>query len=262
MTGDGVNDAPALRQAEVGIAVSTATDIAKSAASVVLTEPGLTHIVVLVEQGRAIYQRILTWIINKISRTILKAAVVALAFVVTGKFVVSTFAMLVLVFLTDFAKVALATDHVRLSPKPETWKIGGFIAVSVVLGVAMVAETLLLLFLGWDSLGLGSHEETLSTFSFLALLYFAVFSVVSARERHWFWSTAPSKTLMAALAANALVGIILTLVGIPGLSALPWWLTLAVFGYAMVACLVVNDALKVMLIRWLVPSGVHPSSRI
>ena len=206
MTGDGVNDAPALRQAEVGIAVSTATDVAKGAASVVLTEPGLTNIVALVEQGRTIYQRILTWIINKISRTILKAAFVAIAFVVTGKFVVSAFAMLLLVFMTDFAKIALATDHVQPSKKPETWNIGGFIAVSVVLGVAMVAEALLFLWLGWSRFGLATNDNALYTFSFLMLLYFAVFSVVSARERRWFWTTMPSKTLLAALVADALVG--------------------------------------------------------
>jgi plasma-membrane proton-efflux P-type ATPase len=249
MTGDGVNDAPALRQAEVGIAVSTAIDVAKGAASVVLTEPGLTNIVALVEQGRTIYQRILTWIINKISRTILKAAFVAIAFVVTGKFVVSAFAMLLLVFMTDFAKIALATDHVRSSKAPETWNIGGFITVSVVLGVAMVAEALLLLWVGWSRFGLASSDDALYTFSFLTLLYFAVFSIVSARERRWFWATMPSKTLMAALTLNVLAGTVLTLVGLPSLRPLPWGQTLAIFGYAMIACLVVNDVVKVTMIK-------------
>ena len=250
MTGDGVNDAPALRQAEVGIAVSNATDVAKGAASVVLTEAGLTNIVTLVEQGRTIYQRILTWIINKISRTILKAAFVAIAFVVTGKFVVSAFAMLLLVFLTDFAKISLATDNVRPSKKPETWNIGGFITVSVVLGVAMVAEALFLLWIGWTKFGLATNNNVLYTFSFLMLLYFAVFSVVSARERHWFWSSLPSKTFMAALAADAVAGTVLTFVGLKGLAPLPWWQTLAVFVYAMVSCLVLNDAVKVAMIKW------------
>jgi H+-transporting ATPase len=250
MTGDGVNDAPALRQAEVGIAVSTATDVAKGAASVVLTEAGLTNIVALVEQGRTIYQRILTWIINKISRTILKAAFVAVAFVVTGKFVVSAFAMLLLVFLTDFAKISLATDNVRPSKKPETWNIGGFIAVSVVLGVAMVAETLILLWIGWKKFGLATNNNALYTFSFLMLLYFAVFSVVSARERHWFWATLPSKTFLFALAADAITGTTLTFVGLPGFMPLPWRQTLAVFVYAMVSCLVLNDAVKVAMIKW------------
>ena len=256
MTGDGVNDAPALRQAEVGIAVSTATDVAKGAASVVLTEPGLTNIVALVEQGRTIYQRILTWIINKISRTILKAAFVAIAFVVTGKFVVSAFAMLLLVFMTDFAKISLATDNVRPSKKPETWNIGGFITVSVVLGIAMVVETLLLLWVGWLHFGLATNNNALYTFSFLLLLYFAVFSVVSARERSWFWATLPSKTFLLALAADALTGTVLTFVGLPGLKPLPWWQTVAVFVYAMVACLGLNDAGKVAMIKWRVPSAV------
>ncbi len=256
MTGDGVNDAPALRQAEVGIAVSTATDVAKGAASVVLTEPGLTNIVELIEQGRTIYQRILTWIINKISRTILKAAFVAIAYVVTGKFVVSAFAMLLLVFMTDFAKISLATDHVRPSRKPETWNIGGFIMVSVVLGIAMVAEALLLLWIGWSRFGLGTNDNALYTFSFLTLLYFAVFSIVSARERHSFWSTMPSKTLLVALTADALIGTVLTFVGIQGLAPLPWWQMLIIFVYAMVACLMVNDTIKVALIKWRFPSAV------
>ncbi len=260
MTGDGVNDAPALRQAEVGIAVSTATDVAKGAASVVLTEPGLTNIVALVEQGRTIYQRILTWIVNKISRTILKAAFVAVAFVVTGKFVVSVFAMLLLTFMTDFAKIALATDHVRPSKNPETWNIGGFVAVSVVLGVAMVAETLLLLWFGWARFGLATNDNALYTFSFLMLLYFAVFSVVSARERHAFWSTLPSKTLVAALVADAFIGTILTRVGLPGLVPLPLEQTLAIFVYAIVSCLVVNDALKIVMIKWRVPKAVIRAS--
>jgi H+-transporting ATPase len=248
MTGDGVNDAPALRQAEVGIAVSSATDVAKGAASVVLTEPGLTNIVALVEQGRAIYQRILTWVINKISRTIMKSTFVAIAFVVTGQFVVSAFAMLLLVFMTDFAKIALATDQVRPSDRPETWNIGGFIAVSAALGLAMAAEALFALWVGWSRFGLRLDPAALHTFSFLTLLYFAVFSIVSARERRWFWATLPSTTLLAALTADTLVGTTLTFAGLPGLSPLPGGQTLAILAYAMVCCLVVNDSVKVLMI--------------
>jgi len=256
MTGDGVNDAPALRQAEVGIAVSTATDVAKSAASVVLTEPGLRNIVALVEQGRTIYQHVLTWIINKISRTILKSAFVAIAFIVTGQFVVSAFAMLLLVFVLDFATIALATDRVRPSKKPETWAIGGFVAVSIVLGVAMVAETLFFLWIGWSRFGLATDSNALNTFSFLTLLSFSVFTSASLRERRRFWATLPSKTFAAGLIAGALTGTILTRVGLPGLLPMSWSQTLAIFAYAMVSCLVVNDAVKVEMLKRLVPTAV------
>ncbi len=220
MTGDGVNDAPALRQAEVGIAVSAATDVAKGAASVVLTEPGLTNIVALVEQGRMIYQRILTYIINKISRTILKTAFVAIAFMVTGKFIMSAFAMLLLIFVTDFAKISLATDRVRPSKKPETWNIGGFITVSVVLGTLMVAESLLVLWSCWSPFGLATSDDALYTFSFLTLLYFAAFSIVSARERRWFWATMPSRAVVIAAVVEVLVGTVLTFIVSPGSDAI------------------------------------------
>ena len=255
MTGDGVNDAPALRQAEVGIAVSTATDVAKGAASVVLTEPGLTNIVALVQHGRTIYQRILTYIINKISRTILKTAFVAIAFVITGRFVMSAFAMLLLVFITDFAKISLATDHVRPSKKPETWNIGRLINCSVVLGVLMVGEALILLLLVWSRFGLAANDNLLYTFSFLTLLYFAAFSIVSARERRWFWATMPSKTVIAAVLAEVLLGTGVTYAGFSGLVPLPWWQTLSLFGCVMVSCLVVNDAVKVAMVRWYVSNA-------
>jgi plasma-membrane proton-efflux P-type ATPase len=256
MTGDGVNDAPALRQSEVGIAVNTATDVAKGAASVVLTEPGLTNILSLVKQGRTIYQHILTWIINKISRTILKSAFVVIAFLATGKFVVSAFVMLLLVFMTDFENISLATDTARPSRQPETWKIGGFVQVAAVLGVATVAETLLALWLAWTYFGVASNDAALYTFSFLILLYFGVFSNLSTRERRWFWSSMPSKTFLAAIITDASLGTMLTYVGLPGLLALPWQQTLAIFVYALVSCLAVNDIVKVGMLKWRTPASV------
>ena len=179
----------------------------------------------------------------------------AIAFVVTGKFVVSAFAMLLLVFMTDFAKIALATDHVRPSKQPETWNIGGFITVSVVLGIVMVVESLLLLWIGWSHFNLAKNDDALYTFSFLTLFYFAVFSIVSARERHFFWSTMPSRTLVIALVSVTFLGTTLTFLGLPGLMTLPWQQTLAIFAYAMISCLVVNDSIKVAMIKWRVPAA-------
>jgi len=119
----------------------------------------------------------------------------------------------------------------------------------------LFAGALALLWICWSRFGLATNDNALYTFSFLTLLYFAVFSIVSARERRWFWSTMPSKTLMAALAADAPTGTVLTFVGIPGLAPLPWWQMLVIFAYAMVVCLAVNDPVKVVLIKWRIPSA-------
>ena len=195
MTGDGVNDAPALKQAEVGIAVNTASDVAKEAASVVLTGEGLAGIISLIRIGRTVHRRIQIWVLNKISRTILKAAFVVGAFLITGKFLVSAFAMLLLVFMTDFAKVALATDHVHWSSKPTTLNVAPLTKIGAILGLAMVAEISGVMYIGIRYFGLAPGEIRLNTFSFVALFFFAIFSLFVVRQEGHFWQSKPSATL-------------------------------------------------------------------
>ena len=124
MCGDGANDAPALRQAQIGIAVSTATDVAKSAAGVVLTEAGLGGIVAAVKEGRITFQRILTYTLNSVIKKIVQVLLLAIGLVMTGHAVLTPMLMVIVMITGDFLAMSLTTDRVRPSTMPNSWKIG------------------------------------------------------------------------------------------------------------------------------------------
>jgi H+-transporting ATPase len=250
MTGDGVNDAPALKQAEVGIAVDNATDVAKSAASVVLTSGGLSGIVELVKNGRKVYQRINTWILNKIMRTILKSAFVVGVFLVTGDFVISAFAMVLLLLMTDFMKISLSTDRVQWSPAPDTWKIKAYARVAAALGTLMALESYAALALGQAFWRLRTSDPVIRTFSFEILLFSAVTSIFVIRERRRFWNSRPSRLLLTIMALDILAGSLISTFGITGLfPALPVAMTLFLLGWNLVLSLALNDYVKLLLLR-------------
>jgi len=249
MTGDGVNDAPALRQAEVGIAVSNATDVAKGAASIVLTREGLTSIVDLIENGRVIYERMTAWILSKIVRTLQIATFVVFSFLLTGDYVISAFALILYFFSTDFVKIAIATDNQRWSQKPNTWNVANLVKVSLVLSLLIIAESFALLYLGIYVFHFTVEGGSLYTYTFEILFYSASLIVFNVRERRHFWNSMPSRTLSAATILSMAAVTLVTMFGIPGLVPLPITVTLSVMALSALFTFVINDSVKVALVK-------------
>ena len=194
MTGDGVNDAPALKQAEMGIAVSNATDVAKASASVVLTEPGISVIINAVTISRQTYQRMLTWVINKVTKVIEFVGLLTLSFFWLHDIVLSLLGMSLLVFANDFVTMSLATDNVKHTPNPNMWNVKNITLASLVPGMLLVVEGMLVILMGTNYFHL--EWEKLRTLVMLNLIFNSQFRVLIVRERRHFWSSLPGRELL------------------------------------------------------------------
>jgi H+-transporting ATPase len=218
MCGDGANDAPALRQAQMGIAVSTATDVAKSAAGIVLTKPGLGGIVASVKEGRVTFQRIFTYALNSVTKKTVQVLFLAAGLVMTGHAILTPMLMVIIMLAGDLLGMSLATDNVRPSPMPNAWRIGQLTIAGVFMGTCELVFCTAILAIGKFRLGLGI--ETLRTVAFVAIVFGNQATTYTNRERRHMGSARPSRWLIGSSVIDVLIASTLAICGV-AMSPLP-----------------------------------------
>jgi H+-transporting ATPase len=212
MCGDGANDAPALRQAQMGIAVSTATDVAKSAAGIVLTKPGLGGIVSSIKEGRVTFQRILTYTLNSVTKKVVQVLFLAVGLVMTGHAILTPMLMVIIMLTGDLLGMSLTTDNVRPSPTPNAWRIGALTIAGVFMGICELVFCTGVLTIAKFHLGLGI--EALQTVAFVAIVFGNQATTYTNRERGRLGSSRPSLWLVASSVVDLLIASTLAISGI------------------------------------------------
>ena len=245
MTGDGVNDAPALKKADAGIAVAGATDAAKSAADVVLTSPGLSVIIDAVKESRKIFQRMTNYALYRITETIRVLVFITLSIIAFQFYPVTALMIVLLALLNDMPIITIAYDNVRFSSKPERWNMKELLSMSTFLGGVGVVSSFLMLYIGLDVLRLSAIE--IQSFIFLKLAVAGHLTLFAARTKGPFWSIKPGRSLFAAIIMTKVVATVITVYGVL-LPAIGWELALIVWGYALLWFLI-QDYLKVQFYK-------------
>jgi H+-transporting ATPase len=212
MCGDGANDAPALRQAQMGIAVASATDVAKSAAGIVLTTAGLGGIVASIKAGRITFQRIQTYTLNSIIKKVMTVLFLTLGLIMTGHAILTPMLMVIVMVTGDFLAMSLTTDNVEPSAQPNVWRIDKLTIAGVVIGLAFLAFASAVLGVGKYRLGLG--EGPLQSLAFITLVFGSQATLYAIRERRRIWRVRPSVWLVGSSIADISIASTMAVCGV------------------------------------------------
>jgi H+-transporting ATPase len=249
MTGDGVNDAPALKKADCGIAVSGATDAARAAASIVLLSSGLSVIIEAIKESRKIFQRMNSYAIYRIAETLRVLLFMTLAILVFNFYPVTAVMIVMLALLNDGAILSIAYDNVHYKDQPEAWNMRLVLGISTVLGIFGVVAAFGLFFLAERVFNLDQgHAQTLM---YLKLSVAGHLTIFLTRTRGRFWTIRPARVLLLAVFGTQTVATLIAVFGI-FMTPLGWGWALFVWVYA-IAWFLVNDQVKVLAYRILDP---------